>query len=120
MFAVAAPPETLASAFKMTCASEGHAVDLAWVTGAFELMDASRQKRRIHGLGSASALCEGLKPVPYFSRRLQRLFLLQERRSERAQLSIELVEHRFVRQFLRFDRADQVELGFEKLGDIDV
>ena len=53
MLAVAAPAETFASAFQMTCASEGYAVNLTLVARAFEFMDAGRQQRRIHGFGMA-------------------------------------------------------------------
>jgi hypothetical protein len=38
MLAVATPTETLPSAFKMTCAAEGYAVNFAWVSGAFEFV----------------------------------------------------------------------------------
>src|SRR4029077_4571101 len=78
MLAVAAPAETFASAFQMTCASEGYPVNLAWVARAFELMDASRQQRRIHGLWNGYALGESLKAVAYFSCCLRRLILLEE------------------------------------------
>ena len=38
---VAAPMETLASAFKMTRAAEGYAVNFAWFPRAFEFVHAS-------------------------------------------------------------------------------
>ena|SRR5256885_8258703 len=78
MLAVAAPAETFASAFQMTCASEGYAVNLTLVARAFEFMDAGRQQRRIHGLWNGSALCQSLKAVAYFSCCLRRLVLLEE------------------------------------------
>ena len=43
MFAVAAPAEALASAFKVARSSEGYAVDLARVARAFEFMYAGFQ-----------------------------------------------------------------------------
>jgi hypothetical protein len=82
MLAVAAPAETLASAFEMTRASKGHAVDLTRVAGAFEFMDASRQERRIRGPRNTAALRPSLEAIPYFASGLQRLVLLQERRAD--------------------------------------
>jgi hypothetical protein len=57
MLAVAAPAETLASAFKVARLSEGYAVNLVRVAGAFEFMYASFQERRVRGLGNTAAFC---------------------------------------------------------------
>ena len=81
MFAVAAPPKALAAAFKVTGTPKRHAVHPAGITRAFECMDTGLEERRVARLGKVS-LGERLEAVADFTGRLQRLVLLQQRRTK--------------------------------------
>src|SRR5262245_45186700 len=70
MLAVAAPPKSLARAFKMTCTSEGNPVDLARIARAPELVDAGRQERGLGGV-CPSFLCQSFEAVPNLAGSLQ-------------------------------------------------
>ena len=90
MFAVAAPPKAGAAAFKVTGTPKCHAVHQAGIARAFEFMDTGRKERRVGRLGKVG-LGERFEAVADFTGRLQRLVLLQQRRTKRAQLFVKFV-----------------------------
>ena len=90
MFAVAAPPKAFAATFKMTGAPKSHAVHQAGITRAFEFVDTCLKDRRVRHLGKVR-LGERFEAVANFTGPLQRLVLLQQRRTKRAQLFVKFV-----------------------------
>jgi hypothetical protein len=76
----------------MTGASKGYAVHLVGITRALEFMDTGLKERRVGSLSTGSN-CKRLQAVPDFAGGLQRLVLLQQRRTKRAQLRIKFVQN---------------------------
>ena len=93
MFAVAAPPKAFAVAFKMTGTPKRHSVHEAGITRALEFMDTGRKERRVGSLRKVG-LCQRLEAVADFTCGLQRLVLLHQCRTKRAQLCMKFVQNR--------------------------
>ena len=92
MFAVTAPTKAFAATFKMTGAPKGHAIHLAGITRALEFMNTGLEDRRVRYLGKVG-LCQRLEAVADFTCGLQRLVLLHQCRTKRAQLCMKFVQN---------------------------